>query len=77
MLGCTKEVTIAEETAVTVTIPPGTQHSDTIIVPGYGVPNASKTTIGDLLVEVRVLVPTKLHKQDESILLALQSKYKA
>lgn len=52
-------------------IPPGTQSGKVFRVTGKGVPHLNSTRHGDMLVTVRVLVPTKLSKNEKDLIESL------
>jgi molecular chaperone DnaJ len=66
ILGTTVEVATLED-PVTLKIPAGTQPSTTMRVRGRGVPASGKHGAGDLLVTVNVTVPTKLNKEQRTL----------
>lgn len=49
-------------------IPKGTQSGTVLRVPGKGLPFVGEKRIGDLLVEIRVLTPSKLTSEQENLL---------
>jgi molecular chaperone DnaJ len=65
-LGAEVRVPTYDGDTVTVRIPSGTQHGRTLRVRGAGAPGDSGA--GDLLVTVRVAVPTKLTKKQQEAL---------
>ncbi len=66
-LGATLEIE-GLDGRVTVTIPPGTQTGTVFRIPGRGLPRLRGQGRGDLLVSVRVVVPTKLTRRQRDIL---------
>jgi molecular chaperone DnaJ len=66
ILGTTVEVATLGE-PVTLKIPAGTQPATTMRVRGRGVPAGGKHAAGDLLVTVNVKVPTRLNKEQRSM----------
>jgi len=66
ILGTTVEVATLDE-PVTLKIPAGTQSGTTMRVRGRGVPASGKHPAGDLLVTVNVSVPTKLNKEQRTL----------
>ena len=66
-LGAKVEVPTLDET-VTVDVPKGTQHGEVFRLRGLGLPHVGSTQKGDLLVEVRVRIPSRLNKRQEEIL---------
>jgi curved DNA-binding protein len=63
---------------VTVKIPPGSSSGRKIRLRGRGYPSAGGAT-GDLLAEIKIVVPQKLSKQEKELFerLAAESKYEA
>ncbi len=53
---------------INMDIPKGTQGGEVFRLRGLGLPHMGSTQKGDLLVEVRVLTPTRLSKRQEEIL---------
>jgi molecular chaperone DnaJ len=58
--------------SVTLKIPPGTPSGKTFRIRGKGAPKPKKGGAGDLLVTVRVDVPSKLSKEEKELLKQLQ-----
>lgn len=61
-----KVPTLDEE--ITVDIPKGTQSGEFFRIPGKGLPYPGRNAVGDLLVEVRVLTPTRINSRQEELL---------
>lgn len=53
---------------ITVDVPKGTQSGELFRIPGKGLPFPNRNGSGDLLVEVRVLTPTRLSARQEELL---------
>jgi molecular chaperone DnaJ len=53
---------------ITVDVPKGTQSGELFRIPGKGLPFPNRGGSGDLLVEVKVLTPTRLSTRQEEIL---------
>ena len=51
-----------------ITIPPGTQHGDTVRMKGRGLPNARSGRKADQIVQVLIEVPRKLSKKQQQLL---------
>jgi molecular chaperone DnaJ len=51
-----------------ISIPSGSQHGDRIGIPGLGVPHLKKTTRGDLFVELKLVIPKKISKEERDLL---------
>lgn len=51
-----------------VDVPPGTQHGHRLVISGEGIPKLRGIGRGDLSVELRVEIPTKLSKEQKEIL---------
>ena len=61
VVGATLSVTAPGGKTVKLTIPPGTQHGEKLRIRGLGIPKSGNgVSRGDLLVEVRLVVPTTL-----------------
>ncbi|MDR2668664.1 MAG: molecular chaperone DnaJ [Desulfovibrio sp.] len=66
-LGDKLEVPTLEDPVV-LEIPRGTQSGDVFRVPGKGLPYPGRNAVGDLLVEVKVLIPKRLNERQEALL---------
>jgi molecular chaperone DnaJ len=66
-LGEKVEVPTLDE-PVTLDIPKGTQSGEVFRLRGLGLPHPGSSHKGDLLVDVRVLTPTRLSKKQEELL---------
>jgi molecular chaperone DnaJ len=66
-LGAKVEVPTLDE-PITVDVPKGTQSGELFRIPGKGLPFPNRNGSGDLLVEVKVLTPTRLSDRQEAIL---------
>jgi len=66
-LGAQVEVPTLEG-AETLTVPKGTQYGATFRVPGKGLPNLRNGRKGDLVVVVKIEIPTRLSGKQEKIL---------
>ncbi len=53
---------------IPMNIPKGTQSGQSFKLKGLGVPHLGSTNKGDLIVQVKVLTPTKLNKRQEELL---------
>lgn len=53
---------------ITVDIPKGTQYGEIFRIPDKGLPYPGRKDTGDLLVEIRVLTPTRLNARQEELL---------
>lgn len=51
-----------------ITIKPGTQPGDQIVLKGKGIPDVKGYGIGNLYVNVKVILPTKLNKKQKELL---------
>ena len=56
------------DSSINVDIPKGTQSGELFRIAGKGLPYPGRNATGDLLVEVRVLTPTRLNTRQEEIL---------
>jgi molecular chaperone DnaJ len=66
-LGCKIKIKTLDEEK-DIEIPPGTQFGERITLAGAGVPHLKGVGRGDLHVEIRVVVPKKLNKEQKEIL---------
>lgn len=66
-LGCELTVPTLEEPQ-TIRVEPGTQHGHRIIIPGAGVPHLRGVGRGDLFVELHLVVPKRLSKEQKELL---------
>lgn len=68
-LGADVEMNLLGGARHTVHIPEGTQPGDVITVKGKGVPHLHGNRQGDLKVNVKIKIPTKLNKRQKELLL--------
>ena len=61
-LGCSVKIETLEEEKE-IEIPPGTQPGDRVTLAGHGVPQLRGMSRGDLIIEIEVVVPKKLSKE--------------
>lgn len=66
-LGCQITIQTLDDTK-TIEIPAGVQHGQLVTIPGLGVPSIRGVGRGDLHVEVEVVVPRKLSKEQKVLL---------
>lgn len=66
-LGAKIEVPTLDD-PITVEIPKGTQSGKVFSIPGKGIPFPNRDISGDLLVQVRVLIPTRLSSRQKELL---------
>lgn len=66
-LGAKVEVSTLES-PLTIDIPKGTQHGEIFRISGKGLPFPGRNATGDLLVEIKVLTPTRLNSRQEELL---------
>ncbi|MDL2279717.1 molecular chaperone DnaJ [Desulfovibrio sp. OttesenSCG-928-G11] len=66
-LGDKIEVPTLEE-PITMDVPKGTQSGEMFRIPDKGLPYPGRSDAGDLLVEVRVKIPTRLNSRQEELL---------
>lgn len=67
-LGCKVEVPILGGKTMEIQVPPGTQHGHRITVAGEGIPHLRGVGRGDYIVQVKILVPKKLSKEQRALL---------
>ena len=75
ILGGEVEFSIVDET-VRVELPAGTQPGDRIRVVGKGVPHVGHVERGDLLVDVKVVLPTQLDSEQQELIFRLDKSFK-
>lgn len=71
LLGTQKTIETIEGTD-TITIPAGTQHNDTLVVSGKGVPHRNRR--GDLLVTLNITMPKKLSRKARQLIEELKKE---
>jgi molecular chaperone DnaJ len=59
------------EGAEKVSIPAGTQHGDTVVLRGKGLPRLRRGGHGDLVIHVKVVVPRRLSSRQRELLAAV------
>ncbi len=67
ILGTEAEITLLDGTAEKVKIKPGTQVGERITLKGKGVPAVQGYGVGNLYVDLRIMMPTKLSKEQKEI----------
>jgi len=67
-LGCELDLTLPDETTVTVQVKPGTQPGTVMTVRGRGIPRLDRRGRGDLHVLIEVAVPKKLTKRARKLI---------
>ena len=67
-LGGSIEIPGLDGHMIKITIPAGTQNSSILRLKGKGMPIQKKNIHGDLLVEMRIEIPTKLTKKQKELL---------
>jgi molecular chaperone DnaJ len=72
MLGCEVVVPTIEGKKLTAKIPQGTIDGTTLRFKGYGLQALGKATRGDMLGVVKLILPTKLNKEEKEILSKLK-----
>ena len=75
ILGCMVEIDLLGET-IDMELPPGTQPGEEIRLSGKGVPHVGHQTAGDLVVGVKVTLPTRLGDEEQTLLEKLDRLYK-
>ena len=70
-LGGEREVATIDGGSAVLRVPPGTPHGSTLRLKGQGVPHRLRSGRGDLLIEVRVAIPTNLTPEARALLLEL------
>lgn len=73
IIGCQKEIITPDKKKVSLTIPPATMPNTTFNISGYGCPSRSTNRNGNLLVEVKPVMP-KLNSQQLENLKNLKNK---
>jgi curved DNA-binding protein len=67
LLGTTVEVPTLEGKSLKLKIPPGTQHKTKMRLGGRGLPQMQGTGKGDLYVNVHVIIPGKLTREQKEL----------
>ncbi len=71
-LGCKLSIpTLGGASQLEIEVPPGVQYGHRVTVAGEGIPRLKGVGRGDLIVELEVVVPTKLNKEQKELLLKL------
>uniref|UniRef100_A0A7V4KF90 Chaperone protein DnaJ n=1 Tax=Fervidobacterium pennivorans TaxID=93466 RepID=A0A7V4KF90_FERPE len=68
ILGGTVYVNLPNNERVPVEIPSGTQPNERIVVKGKGIPNSRTGKRGNLIVEVKVLIPKRVSSKERKLL---------
>jgi molecular chaperone DnaJ len=68
MLGTDLEINTLDGSTKTLSIDPGTQSGDRRVLRGEGVPDVRGRGRGDLYLQIRVITPTRLSSEQESII---------
>lgn len=74
ILGHTLEIELLNE-RIPIEVPPGTQPEEQVRVKGKGVPHVGRTGAGDLVVEVKVALPTSISAKEKKLLRELDSLF--
>ncbi|MDR2105452.1 MAG: molecular chaperone DnaJ [Deferribacteraceae bacterium] len=72
ILGREVVITLLDKTKETVKIKAGTQVGDNIILKGKGVPDVRGRGKGDLVLELKIMLPTQLTEEQRKMFLKLQ-----
>jgi molecular chaperone DnaJ len=72
MLGCEAKVPTIDGKKLTAKIPQGTIDGTTLRFKGYGLQAYGKSTRGDMLGVVKLIMPTKLNKEEKEVLSKLK-----
>lgn len=76
VLGGEVQVPTPKGTRLALKIPPETQNGRIFRLAGQGMPHLGKTTRGDLLAKVNVILPTKLTEKEKELFKQLDHIYK-
>lgn len=69
MLGKIVAVETIDKKTLNVTVPPGTQHGQTLVANGHGMPQVNDPRfVGRLLMPINVKIPTQLSEHQKSLL---------
>ena len=68
LLGSTTTIGHVDESRLRLKIPPGTKHGAMLRLRGQGLPGMNNGEAGDLLVRVKVLLPTDLTAQEKHLI---------
>lgn len=63
MLGSSFEIDLIDGSKETVKIKPGVQAGEQIVLKGKGVPSVKGYNVGNLYIDLQILIPTKLSKE--------------
>jgi molecular chaperone DnaJ len=72
ILGKELSVTLLDKTKQAVKIKPGTQFGENIVLKGMGVSDVRGRGKGDLIFELKIMLPTQLNEEQRKALLKLQ-----
>lgn len=73
VLGTDLELPTMDGKKTTIKVPPGTQPDAVLRLRGYGMPELNRATLkGDMLVHIRLQVPSKLNKQQQELFTELK-----
>lgn len=67
-LGCELEVETLEGEKQSISIPAGSQHGNQISISGSGIPHIRGAGRGDLIVQLEIVIPKKLSKDQRELL---------
>ncbi len=68
MLGTTVEITLLDGTKEKIKIKAGTQVNESVTIKGKGVPSLQSYQVGNLYVDLKIIIPTKLTKEQKATL---------
>ena len=68
MLGTELEIDTLDGSKKVLSIDPGTQSGDRRVLRGEGVPDVRGRARGDLYLQIRVMTPTRLSSEQESVI---------
>lgn len=74
ILGSEAEITLLDGTTEKIKIKPGTQIGERITLKNKGVPSVQGYGVGNLYVDLQILLPTKLSKEQKSAFEALRKE---
>lgn len=65
ILGTEADITLIDGSVETIKIKPGTQVGERITLKGKGVPIIQRSGVGNLYVDLHIMIPTKINKEEQ------------
>jgi molecular chaperone DnaJ len=73
--GCSATVKGLDNNEIQFNVPPGTQPEEKITIEGYGINNSQTKRKGDLLVKIKIEIPTKITSRANKLIEELQYEF--